>query len=139
MSKELIDRLKSYIPSGDGHNSQYANDLADAVAVLEAKAVPVGKLREAFEAWMIEVEGVRIRPRFDRVTAGPFADDYRDGQIQGAWNVWQACAAYQRQQAREVVIPTLVVKESGEWGNAYERGFKAALREFARLNGGSHE
>lgn len=46
-----------------------------------------------------------------------------------------------RQQAREVVMPTLVVKESGEWGNAYERGFKAALREFARLNkgAGSHE
>lgn len=50
MSKELIDRLKSYIPSGDGHNSQYANDLADAVAILEAKAAPAGE-REAFEAW----------------------------------------------------------------------------------------
>lgn len=48
--------------------------------------------REAFEAWMVEVEGARIRPRFGRVTAGPFADEYRDGQIQGAWNVWQARA-----------------------------------------------
>lgn len=49
--------------------------------------------REAFEAWMIEVEGARIRSRFDRVTAGPFEGDYRDGQIQGAWNVWQARAS----------------------------------------------
>lgn len=55
--------------------------------------------REAFEAWMVEVEGARIRPRFDRVTAGPFADEYRDGQIQGAWNVWQASAARRRGSA----------------------------------------
>lgn len=39
------------------------------------------------------------------------------------------------QPSAGVVMPTLVVKESGEWGDAYERGFKAALREFARLNG----
>ena len=39
------------------------------------------------------------------------------------------------QQSAGVVMPTLVVKETGEWGDAYERGYKAALREFARLNG----
>ena len=38
MSKELIERLKSYIPNGDGYNSQYANDLADAVDALESAA-----------------------------------------------------------------------------------------------------
>ena len=54
MSKELIDRLKSYIPSGDGHNSQYANDLADAVELLEAadaleaKAAPVAYITGQF-------------------------------------------------------------------------------------------
>ena len=58
--------------------------------------------REAFEAWMVEVEGARIRPRFDRVTAGPFADEYRDGQIQGAWNVWQASAACRRESAGRI-------------------------------------
>lgn len=58
----------------------------------EAEPAPAQDEREAFEAWMVEVEGARIRPRFGRVTAGPFADEYRDGQIQGAWNVWQARA-----------------------------------------------
>jgi hypothetical protein len=48
MSKELIDLLKSYIPSGDGHNSQYANDLADAVAILESKAAPVAYITGQF-------------------------------------------------------------------------------------------
>ena len=40
MSKELIERLKSYIPNGDGYNSQYANDLADAVDALESATAP---------------------------------------------------------------------------------------------------
>ncbi|MBC7198101.1 MAG: hypothetical protein H5U32_02515 [Pseudomonas balearica] len=59
--------------------------------------------RQAFEAWMVEVEGARIRPRFDRVTAGPFADEYRDGRIQGAWNVWQARAARPAQTEQQPV------------------------------------
>ena len=58
--------------------------------------------RAAFEAWMVEVEGVRIKPRFDRATAGPFAGDYRDGQVQGAWNVWQARAALSANHSEQV-------------------------------------
>lgn len=38
--RELLERLRSYIPNGDGHNSQYANDLADAVVALEGFAAP---------------------------------------------------------------------------------------------------
>lgn len=94
MSKELIDRLKSYIPSGDWHNSQYANDLADAVAILEAKAAPVGE-REAFEAHM-------------RVGGYSNPDKHPDGSYVSSamelwWQGWKARAAHQRQQAREVV------------------------------------
>lgn len=48
MSKELIERLKSYIPNGDGHSSQYANDLADVVAILESKAAPVAYITGQF-------------------------------------------------------------------------------------------
>ena len=58
--------------------------------------------RAAFEAWMVEVEGARIKPRFDRATAGPFAGDYRDGQIQGSWNVWQARAALSANHSEQV-------------------------------------
>lgn len=68
-----------------------AQGFRDGQAAVEP--APAQDERQAFEAWMVEVEGARIRPRFDRVTAGPFADEYRDGRIQGAWNVWQARAA----------------------------------------------
>jgi len=67
----------------------------------QAEPALVQDERDAFEAWMVEVEGVRIRSRFDRVTAGPFADEYRDGQIQGAWNVWQASAARRPAQTEQ--------------------------------------
>lgn len=33
--RELLERLRSYIPNGDGYNSQYANDLADAAEAIE--------------------------------------------------------------------------------------------------------
>ena len=96
MSKELIDRLISYIPNGDGHNSQYANDLADAVALLEAKAAPVGELREAFEAWAASVGYHTERDMFQR-------EKYQSSLTWELWRVWQAGAAYQRQSG--VVMP----------------------------------
>ena len=68
----------------------YPKLAASIDTALSQQTEPAQDERQAFEAWMVEVEGARIRPRFDRVTAGPFADEYRDGQIQGAWNVWQA-------------------------------------------------
>ena len=37
---ELADRLESFIPRGDGYNSDYANTLVEAVEVLRAKAAP---------------------------------------------------------------------------------------------------
>ena len=47
---ELADRLESFIPRGDGYNSDYANTLAEAVKVLRAKAAPVmSSLTEAQE------------------------------------------------------------------------------------------
>lgn len=44
---ELADRLESFIPRGDGYNSDYANTLAEAVEVLRAKAAPKSSLTEA--------------------------------------------------------------------------------------------
>jgi len=79
-----------------------AQGFRDGQAAVEQAAVK--DEREAFEAWMVEVEGARIRPRFDRVTAGPFADEYRDGRIQGAWNVWQARAARPAQTEQPVAV-----------------------------------
>lgn len=90
MSNELIERLKSYIPSGDGHNSQYANDLADAVVFLKAKAAPVGE-RDAFmELWS--------RGKFEPA----FKEDFELCR-----QCFQAGATHQRQQAREVVVPDI--------------------------------
>ncbi|OMG61507.1 hypothetical protein AUR59_020325 [Stutzerimonas balearica] len=80
-----------------------AQGFRDGQAAVEQAAVK--DEREAFEAWMVEVEGARIRPRFDRVTAGPFADEYRDGRIQGAWNVWQARAARPAQTEQQPPYP----------------------------------
>ena len=98
-------------------------------AGIEAKAAPVGEReddRAAIHQLAFELGGTE---------GGEYLLDLDDLNA-------VIDAAYQRgQQAREVEMPTLVVKESGEWGDAYERGFKAALREFARLNkgAGSHE
>ena len=38
--RELLERLRSYIPNGDGYNSQYANDLADAAEAIERLSAP---------------------------------------------------------------------------------------------------
>ena len=103
MSKELIDRLKSYIPSGDGHNSQYANDLADAVAILESKAAPVGE-REAFEVAYAEIRGCLTADVVHQLRRG---DDYAETtneRLNIAWRAFQAGAAYQRQSG--VVMPS---------------------------------
>lgn len=93
--------------------------------------------RQAFEAWMVEVEGARIRPRFDRVTAGPFADEYRDGRIQGAWNVWQARAARPTQTEQQPIrlpqrknLDGLLDPESKRAGRAYNE----ALEDVELLN-----
>ena len=90
--------------------------------------------RAAFEAWMVEVEGVRIKPRFDRATAGPFAGDYRDGQVQGAWNVWQARAALsanhseQFGQAAKFTIGDRVRKTKGsQWHGTVVGTYSTAL------------
>ena len=45
----LADRLESFIPRGDGYNSDYANTLTEAVEVLRAKAAPKSSLTEAQE------------------------------------------------------------------------------------------
>ena len=139
MSNELIERLKSYIPSGDGHNSQYANDLADAVAILEAKAAPVGE-REAAIDW------------YNNADWGN--ECFKDGVVRG----FQAGAAHQRQQAREVVMPDVSamakvlsdraadacnINRDDNWamyGQEYIDDVQAML-EVARLNkgAGSHE
>jgi len=87
----------------------FKREIPGMVTQEEDKPAPAQAEREAFEAWMVEVEGARIRPRFDRVTAGLFADEYRDGQIQGAWNVWQARAARPAQTEQQpVAVPQCV-------------------------------
>ena len=113
MSKELIERMKSYIPSGDGHNSQYANDLADAVAILEAKAAPVG---ERVSNWFSLVMSCAA----ELETASYFMTDT------SAKHIAQSGADHYRKQARAAYQ-----RQSGEHGDAYQG---------ARLNGaGSHE
>lgn len=34
-AQQLAEKLKQYIPKGDGYNSEFANDLLDAVEYLE--------------------------------------------------------------------------------------------------------
>lgn len=70
---------------------QAAQECEDAPSPAEAH----WDQRARFEAWYTEVEGPRVVTRglLERVQAGPFAGDYRDGQVQGAWNVWQAATA----------------------------------------------
>ena len=47
--------------------------------------------REAFEAWWREHYGAR--EYFGRFEAGPVVGEYRDGSVQGGWNIWQARAS----------------------------------------------
>ena len=86
-----VDRMQATIDGLDRQNDY----LAEEIASLKQQPTHAGDdaERAAFESWMIHVEGSRFASRFDRVTAGPFAGDYRDGQVQGAWNVWQARAS----------------------------------------------
>ena len=74
--------------------------------------------REAFQSWMVSIEGARIKPRFDMATAGPFAGDYRDGQVQGAFNAFQAGAEWQRSQqsapAGYVMVPVDLLERAAE-------------------------
>ena len=86
-----VDRIQATIDGLDRQNDY----LAEEIASLKQQLTYAGDdaERAAFESWMISIEGSRFASRFDRVTAGPFAGDYRDGQVQGAWNVWQARAA----------------------------------------------
>jgi hypothetical protein len=44
MMSELIERLKTYIPKGDGYNDQFAHDLAEAVEALQSQWVSVQNL-----------------------------------------------------------------------------------------------
>ena len=87
-----VDRMQATIDGLDRQNDY----LAEEIASLKQQPTHAGDdaERAAFESWMIHVEGSRFSSRFDRVTAGPFAGDYRDGQVQGAWNVWQARASH---------------------------------------------
>jgi hypothetical protein len=41
MMSELIERLKTYIPKGDGYNDKFAHDLAEAVEALQSQWVSV--------------------------------------------------------------------------------------------------
>lgn len=86
-----VDRMQATIDGLDRQNDY----LAEEIARLSQQPIPTGDdaERAAFESWMIHVEGSRFASRFDRVTAGIFAGDYRDGQVQRAWNVWQARAS----------------------------------------------
>ena len=52
---ELADRLESFIPRGDGYNSDYANTLAEAVEVLRAKAAPA-EVPYALRQWAMDDE-----------------------------------------------------------------------------------
>lgn len=101
MSKELIDRLISYIPNGDGYNSQYANDLADAVVFLKAKAAPLGELRQEFEKKYPAAKTlVFCAGRYDAKTESSQWKHAVCAAINQSWDDYQAGAAYQRAQQR---------------------------------------
>jgi len=79
----------------------------------------------------------RVRYEADRVRylIGELAEEPRITDYDADAHSGYVAPPTTPQPSAGVVMPTLVVKESGEWGDSYERGFKAALREFARLNG----
>ena len=93
-------------------------------AGIEAKAAPVGE-REAFEAWCEE------------------SGQYVKSPV--VFEAFQAGAAHQRQQAREVVMPERKPIEALDFNrttaDVLNEGWNACLDEFARLNkgAGSHE
>ncbi len=45
MSKELIGKIRQYIPNGDGYNSDFANDLSQAAELIESQMKEVKALR----------------------------------------------------------------------------------------------
>ena len=145
MSKELIERLMSYIPSGDGHNSQYANDLADAVAILEAKAAPVGE-REAVYGWKL----VPVEPTPEMVSAAEEAHmPFGDMDIALRMAILSAPSAPAKEQG--VAMPELELQAAADeafraWEKAGDRipdaraymaardGFREGAAWLARLN-----
>lgn len=87
--------------SAEGSYVRYEDHERIVAALSAQQPTPAGDdaERAAFESWVISIEGSRFAYRFDRVTAGPFAGDYRDGQVQGAWNAWQARALLAKPRA----------------------------------------
>ena len=55
--------------------------------------------------------------------------------VQTLWTFYQAGAAHQRQQAREVVMPERKVAQHGDVLSFQGEGWNACLDEIARLNG----
>ena len=114
MNKELIEKLR--LMAFESVDNDEATMLHEAADALEAKAAPVGELREAFEEWL-------------GITPCGAAHDL-------AVKAFQAGAAYQRQSG--VVMPERMTPHFND--NHYAAAWNACLDEFARLNGaGSHE
>ena len=90
MSKELIEKLREDGKFLGGNFGKLMHEAADA---LEAKAAPVGELRQAFEAiWPFRVD--------------LYGGAYISQRTADGWQGFQAGAAYQRQIG--VVMPESV-------------------------------
>ena len=46
---EIADKLRQYIPNGDGHNSEFANDLCEAVELLQSMGKRLDDLERVCE------------------------------------------------------------------------------------------
>lgn len=121
------------------NNVQCFSDLgADLIAkqvfadALESSAAPVGE-REAFEAW------TRKEYAFDDdMLRKSNEGHYPYAKPANMWDAYQAGAAHQRQQAREVVMPERKECDDGYPSDDWlcVTAWNACLDEFARLNAG---
>ena len=128
MSNEHIEELREWL---QGRRPGW--DIRPAVrALIEQQAAPVGE-REAFEAWFNKEKLPSVSYGNPNILKKPL------------WPAFQAGAAHQRQQAREVVMPPLMPSEPfttiDRGSKNFRAGWNAYAQEFARLNkgAGSHE
>lgn len=114
---DLADRLESFIPRGDGYNSDYANTLAEAVEVLRAKAAPT----EPTEA--VEVVGVVCVSRFRNNPAMENVEFHQAADIPQGQHPLMTVAQHKRLMANHSADDSKMVKVPRELLARIERYF----------------
>lgn len=130
--RELLERLRSYIPNGDGYNSQYANDLADAAEAIERLSAPspagvdgwdvAGDILEKLSAAQPIIDGLRGENERIRLNIAEYNEAiacYQSERNQQAQRIGEL--------ASHLEFAVTVLTVAGLAGNAQVEAMRAAL------------